>query len=739
MAPEQARGERVDARADLFSLGCMLYEAITGRLPFRDRTRLERGELDISGLVPPSQVVHGVSAALEDLVMRLLSPRPRDRVGHASDVAAVLAAEGAAGWPHQGDPQPRTYLYRASISGRASAVERISAEVDNLALGRGTRVIVSGESGIGKTTVVAEIARVADARGIRVITGECAAWSMEGGQGLRSGGPLYPFRKVLQSAADTSLSEGSRTYDHLLGSRAKILAICEPSLRQLPGARVLPEPAELPADATGQRLVEAFLETLAALGRHRPTLVVIDDLQWADDLSLSLLANVPAAFFETNRVMLLGTARSEELGPDLDRVVTKPDVLHITLGRLDDASIGAMAADMMGHKQVPATLVSFLRNESQGNPFFAAEYMRAALDAGMLLRDARGHWQHQLHGSDLSKLALPQSIQEVVRRRLEALPEDAQRLLQLAALLGREFDPDVLGAIIGGVSPTTDVELVNQLADLSRRQILEEVPSGAFRFTHDRLRASADASVSAEQRAALHSHIGRVLETWHANLGTLDSVSGQLAHHFERGHELAKALQYSERAGEQAHRTHATHEALWHLERAKRIEKQLGVRPSPVAAARRERMLGTELDGPRQRQRRARAPDRSHASAGSPLAGDQGCAETPDAEPGAQRARPALAGRRVCDRQDAWRPRCSAGGRARLRAADRRLLLRHRRQGVSRAGRAGQPRSGREGRWAVGRALPGVRVRRADLLAGDARSRRPVLRQPRARRRPRGG
>ena len=271
-----------------------------------------------------------------------------------------------------------------------------------------------------------------------------------------------PRTRACRRAADTTIT--------CWATEPKILAICEPSLRQLPGARALPEPAELPADATGQRLVDAFLETLAALGRHRSTLVVIDDLQWADDLSLSLLANVPASFFETNRVMLLGTARSEELGPDLDRVITRPDVLHITLGRLDDASIGAMAADMMGHKQVPATLVSFLRNESQGNPFFAAEYMRAAVDAGMLLRDARGHWQHELHGSDLSKLALPQSIQEVVRRRLEALPEDAQRLLQLAALLGREFDPDVLGAIVGGVSPTTDVELVNQLADLTRRR-----------------------------------------------------------------------------------------------------------------------------------------------------------------------------------------------------------------------------------------------------------------------------
>jgi eukaryotic-like serine/threonine-protein kinase len=592
MAPEQARGERVDARADLFSLGCMLYQAITGQLPFRDRTRRERSELDAKGLVPPSALAQDVPPALDDLVMRLLAPRPRDRVGHASDVAAVLEAEGAGDWPRASDPEPRQYLYRASISGRSSAVERLSTKVQELQAGKGSRVVVSGESGIGKTMVAAEIARLAEGGGVRVVTGECVAWSMEGGQGLRSGGPLYPFRKLLQAVADTVLSEGDEAYERLLGNRTKILAVCEPSLRQLPRASALPDPAELPAEANGQRLVEAFLDTLAALGRDRATLVVVDDLQWADDLSRTFIGNAPASFFEANRVMLLGTARSEELGPDIERLTSRPDVLHVVLGRLDEAALGAMAADMMGQRSVPQTLVSFLGRESQGNPFFAAEYMRAAVDAGMLLRDARGHWRHETAGADLTALALPHSLQDLVRRRLEALPADAQRLLELAALLGREFDPDVLGAIVGGISPITDAELVDQLADLTRRQILEETISASFRFTHDRLRTAADAAVPAERRPELHRHIGQVLETWHKEQATLDRAYGQLAHHFERGNELAKALRYSDLAGEQAHQTHAPHEALFHLERAKRIERELGLQTAPVDAARRERMLG---------------------------------------------------------------------------------------------------------------------------------------------------
>ena len=165
---------------------------------------------------------------------------------------------------------------------------------------------------------------------------------------------------------------------------------------------------------------------------------------------------------------------------------------------------------------------------------------------------------------------------------------------------------------------------------------------------------------------------------------------------------------------------------------------KLGVRPSPVDAARRERMLGLSSMDLGNANGALEHLIEATRLLGVPWPATKAAAKRRTLSLVLNESRPALAGRRIGDRQDAWRPRCPAGGRARLRAADRRLLLCHRRQGVRRVGRAGEPRSGREGRWAVGRALPGIRVRRADLLAGDTRSRRPVLRQPRSRRRPRG-
>ena len=265
-----------------------------------------------------------------------------------------------------------------------------------------------------------------------------------------------------------------------------------------------------------------------------------------------MLANAPSSFFESNRVMVLATARLEELGPDLDRLVAKPDVLHVRLGRLDDASIGAMAADMIGQKEVPTTLTSFLARESQGNPFFAAEYVRAAVDAYILHRDARGRWQYELGSSDLNKLALPKSIQELVRRRLEALPPGPRRLLQgVGSILGREFDPDILAAVASGINLVSDANLLDLLADLTGTRSSRRRPGIAPPDARPPAGQRAELSVPDARRTELHKHIGQVLETWHAREGTLDRAYGHLAHHFDRGRELAKALDY-DLAGAQA-------------------------------------------------------------------------------------------------------------------------------------------------------------------------------------------
>ena len=453
-------------------------------------------------------------------------------------------------------------------------------------------MLVGGESGIGKTSFVSAVAHMVDARAVRVVTGECVAVGVADGRGLRQGGPLYPLTHLLQAVADRCVSGGAALTAKMLGARAEFLATSEPSLRHLPGVESYPDSAEVPGEAARRRLIDAMAETLAAFAAERPTLLIIDDLQWADDLTLVLLTALSERYYAATGVLILGTYRSEESTPDLDRLAAMPHVAHVSLDRLDAATIGAMASDMLGQRQMPEKLSAFLTTESSGNPFFVAEYLRAAVDAGLLFRDERGRWQQSEGAIALDRLGLPRTLQALVSRRLDSLIDTSRALLQAASVLGREVEIDVLCALALSVGAAADEgEFEQILRNLVVRQVLETT-AGAVRFVHDKLREITYESLAAEQQAKLHGAAAALLERRHLEAGTLASGYATLAHHFEKAGAYAKARGYFDQAGEAAHAMHANQEALRLLARAKALEGQVPERSAPIALSRRERLLG---------------------------------------------------------------------------------------------------------------------------------------------------
>jgi serine/threonine protein kinase/tetratricopeptide (TPR) repeat protein len=593
-APEQALGERLDARADLFSLGCILYEGVTGRLPYRAQTLDELVEAH-SGPAPraPSVLVDGVPAALDALVMGLLERRPPDRIGHARDVAVALEQLGAN--PEAADdwPAAKDYLYRPRLVGRGGPLGQVLSTVTALETGRGGCVLVSGESGIGKTTFVSELARSSAIRRIRVLTGQCVAVVVGERSGQGRGGALYPFAPILQVVADHCLAAGRDETSRIFGERGRILAECEPSIGQLPAMAGYAPPPEVPAEAARRRLIEALGETLAAFARGQPTVLVLDDLQWADDLTLAFLGSLSERYMTANPLLIVGTYRSEERAPGLEPVIALPTTTSVALDRLSTAAIAAMAADMMGQRQLPPDLATFLSVESSGNPFFVAEYLRAAVDASLLFRDANGHWRQHDGQLALGDLGLPKTIAALVIRRLEGLEPVARRLGDVAAVLGREVEVEMLAQLARAVEAVaSETEFEEGLQRLQVRQVLESTGSGSVRFVHDKLREIAYENLSAERKLELHRACGDLLERLHLKDETLDAISATLAHHFERAGELERAITYLDRAGEAAHRMHANQEATRLLERANDLERGIGIRAPLLTRARRQRMLG---------------------------------------------------------------------------------------------------------------------------------------------------
>ena len=613
MAPEQIRGDLVDARADLYALGCILFECLTGQQPFFGSPSRVLQQHLFEKPEPPSALMDQIPAELDALVMRLLEKEPRRRLGYAADVAATLAGLGAELLPLVGAPAPRPYLYRPALAGRSAAIERLEPLLgchrDDQ---RSSMILVGGPSGVGKTRLVMELATTAARRGRTVVVDQC----VDVGPKVRAA-PLHPFAELLGAIADRCRVEGRDETARILGERGRVLELIDPSLAELPGQAEYPIPPPLPADAARLRLLDVMASVIAAYAEGHPCLLVLDDLQWADELTLALLQNLDDDYLARAQLLVLTTYRVEDLTAPLQGLIDAEHTEAIELGPLSRQSVAQMVADMLALNAPPSGLIDFLVTESEGNPFFIAEYLRAAIDERVLQRSEAGDWVVGERGESpqslRSALPLPGGLRELVRRRFAQLDDDAQELARMAAVLGRELDGDLLlaaSATLWALSVrSTDAPKSSDsfddvrerygrepLQQLRARQILEEASGGKLRFVHDRVRACIYSDIHPQQRPELHRAAAEAIER--------DSISNPsrtqayfpiLAHHWSIAGDEVKTLEYLEKAGELALASAASTEAKGFFSRALSLAEQRQCRGLPgdeMRHARWQRRLG---------------------------------------------------------------------------------------------------------------------------------------------------
>ncbi|MBI2566319.1 MAG: protein kinase [Candidatus Schekmanbacteria bacterium] len=504
MSPEQIRGDYADARSDLYSLGCLLFQALTGAVPF---SRARAPEVILAHLhasrPAPSTLMPGLPPRLDELVVALMQPRPHARPGYASDVAARLEELGAAAPKLPAAPPARPFLYRPRLAGRTEPFTRLQAL---LAGSRPAIAMVGGESGVGKTRLAMEVATALRRRGHAVIATTSARLATDT-DSPEATGPLHTLLPILDAVADHCYEHGPGEARRVLGGAAGVLAPFAPRLRRVPGLQTPEDAPPLPPSEARVRLYEAFLDVVTRYTADQPLLIVLDDLQWADELSLSLLAHWAGdGWRDESPLRVLGTYRSEEVGERLPRLLDMPSLTSLSLTRLALDGVEDMVRDMLAMESCPRRFACFLWTQSEGNPFFVAEYLLAAVQQGLLWRNRSGVWQvppageGQATEADYRSLELPTSLRALVGRRLSALSAAPRAVVEAAAVLGREVSTVLLGAVAG----LSETQLIHETRPLVFGQIVELTRAGGMRFVHDKIREVAAAETAPERRRELH-------------------------------------------------------------------------------------------------------------------------------------------------------------------------------------------------------------------------------------------
>jgi DNA-binding SARP family transcriptional activator/tetratricopeptide (TPR) repeat protein len=417
--------------------------------------------------------------------------------------------------------------------------------------------LVSGEAGIGKSRLAEELLVWAGQQGATTAKARC--YAAEG-------------RLSLAPVTDWLRSEGPRA--HL--TRLDSLWLTEVS-RVLP--ELLAERRDLlrnePISEYGQR--QRFFEALAraVLAAPQPLLLLIDDLQWCDEETLEWL-HFLLRFGASARLLVVGSARAEEITPEhplrtlLLHLRNTVSVTEITPQPLDAAETARLGSQL-AHRELDVVAAMRLYHETEGNPLFVVETMRAGLDAlpgmpGMPGMPGSERERSRLTPPDEGDPAflapLPPRVRAVIAGRLAQLSAHAHDLAALAATIGRAFRLDVLAHAAG----TDEDAAVRALDELWQKRIVREQGVNTYDFTHDKLREVAYAEISAPQRRLLHRRIAQALEAVYAD--DLDPVSAQIAAHFERAGLAERAIPAYQRAATVAQRVYANDDAISLLTRA---------------------------------------------------------------------------------------------------------------------------------------------------------------------------
>jgi tetratricopeptide (TPR) repeat protein len=565
MPPEQAMGGKVTAKADLYSLGAMLYEMVTGRPPFvGDDSIAIIGQHINTPPVSPTWHRADLPPALETLILQLLEKDPEKRPESAVVVLQALETieAGKIKEPSREAPAENP-LYRRVFVGREPELKQLQSAFDGAMSGQGALMMVTGEPGIGKTALCEQLATYVTLRGGRTLVGHC----------YEAGSLSLPYLAFVEALRSYVLSRETKDLREELGSGAADVARIISEIRERLKIKLRPQKDP---EEERYRLLQAVTEFLSNAANVQPMMVVLEDLHDADKGTMEMLTHVSRNLAGT-RLLIVGTYRDVEVDrshplsaalAELRRVSTYGRVL---LRGLNADEVRRMM-ESITRESVSWGLAQAVHRQTEGNPLFVQEVIRYLAEEG-LIAQKEGRWR-PTRDTPL-EMSIPEGLRDVIGKRLSLLSPECNQLLAVASVIGREFALETLKAVAG----INEDVFVNALKEAVRLSILEERSQKGvvrYRFTHAFFRQTLYEEMIAPQRLKLHQQVARALETLYAK--RVQEHAAELAEHFSHSTDpadLKKAIEYGEMAAKRATDVYAYSEAVRLLEQALKVQEVL--------------------------------------------------------------------------------------------------------------------------------------------------------------------
>lgn len=553
----------VDERSDLYAFGVILYELVTGVLPFEAAGLGDLITMRITKTARQPRLLNiSVPEELEKVILKLLSADPDDRYqasrGLVEDLVRIRNKETLFVLG-RGDV-PKTISFHTGMVGRDAELSSLRNLYNQASQGAGSVCFISGESGAGKSRLVEELRKFVLKQGGEFIGGKYL--SQENKIPYQSfSEALHHFVGRIKQMPSHQRDLRVKKMKNVLGGLSQIVISLCPSLHELLGDA--PEPVKLDLDKENRRYAHVCSSFFLSLGEiNSPLVLFLDDLQWADEASLSLLRHIMHEVRQ-HPILVLAAFRSEEVSQDhsVQKMVREAKdrnvaLISLRLAGLSAGEIRSMLVRLFGELQTDAfTDVSeFLYKKTSGNPFFILQIARELVSMKIAqFQDDR--WV--LDMEKLAKAEVPATMLDIVLRRIELLTEHQKGLLSAASVIGSRFRLDVL-------YKTCELsrEEITRLIDEAQSLQLVETGSaeGEAKFVHDKVREAFYQRIPEKQRKDIHSRVGAVLEQVYA--GSLEKVIFELANHYASSVDDDQALLFVVPAAEAARAQFANQEAI---------------------------------------------------------------------------------------------------------------------------------------------------------------------------------